>query len=149
MFKVTRQQVIDNASRMLGLPFLHQGRSLETGVDCVGLLVVMGQLIGYPDIKDVEGYRRIPSAETIRSVLSQNLIEIPLTEMGVGDVFLMRMGGIKPRHTAILFSNTVDYPNGKEPQLLHATKNGVILEAKRMYPSSWFVSGYRLRGLVE
>ena len=148
-YTVTRQQIVTAAESMLGLPFVHQGRSAETGVDCVGLLVVMGRLIGYPEITDVEGYRRTPSAQVIREVLGQNCDEIPLEEVGVGDIWLMRMGGIKPRHAAICRSLENDAKAGKEPMLIHAAKDGVKVEPLRNYPQSWFVAGFRVRGLQD
>lgn len=148
-YTVTRQQILTAAESMIGLPFIHQGRSAETGVDCVGLLVVMGRLIGYPEIQDVEGYRRTPSAQVIRQVLGQNCDEIPLDEVREGDIWLMRMGGIKPRHVAICQSLAYDPKVGKEPMLLHASKEGVKLEPVRNFPASWFVAGFRVRGLKD
>lgn len=131
---------------MLGLPFVHQGRSDETGVDCVGLLVVMGQKINYPNLVDAEAYRRTPSAQVIKEIIEMNCDEIPMAEAREGDIYLMRLGGIKPRHAAIIYH---DERRPDEPMLLHASKQGVRLEPKRQYPDSWFVRAYRVRGLVE
>lgn len=131
---------------MLGLPFVHQGRCDKTGVDCVGLLVVMGQKIKYPKIVDAEAYRRTPSAQVIKEIIEMNCDEIPLDEAREGDIYLMRLGGIKPRHAAIIYK---DERRPDEPMLLHASKHGVRLEPKRQYPDSWFVRAYRVRGLVD
>lgn len=143
-FEVKRDEIVKAAATMLGLPFVHQGRDPEVGVDCVGLLVVMGRIIGYPDLVDAEAYRRTPSAFVIRDVLAKNCDEIPMEEVGVGDIYLMRTGGIKPRHTAIVYSdeNGVRY-------IIHAARSGVKVERKDNYPDAWFVSGFRVRGLVE
>lgn len=148
-YTTTRHDIVTAAESMLGLPFVHQGRSERTGVDCVGLLVVMGRLIGYPEIHDVEGYRRTPSAQVIREVLGANCDEIPLEEVGIGDIWLMRMGGIKPRHAAICYSLDNDPKAGREPMMLHAAKDGVRLEPVRNFPASWFVTGFRVRGLID
>jgi len=149
-FKVTRKEILESAESLIGLPFVHQGRSVVTGVDCVGLLVCIARMIGYPKIIDIEGYRRIPSAETIRETLAQNCDEIPIEECLPGDIFLMRTGGIKARHAAIFHSNEMDSITGKQPMLLHAVQiGGVKLEPKSMFPDSWFVAGFRMRGLVD
>lgn len=149
MFKVTRQEILDASRTLIGVPFVHQGRSAETGVDCVGLLVVMGRTLGYPDIVDVEGYRRIPSSTVIREVLSANMDEIPLADAGVGDVFLMRNGGLLPRHAAIYFSAESDAKKGTEPMILHAVSPRVRLDPVSAFPPSYFVSAFRLRGLID
>lgn len=148
-FEIKREDVLRACEQMLGLPFVHQGRSLQSGVDCVGLLVVMGRLIGYPDIVDVEGYRRIPKSSVIRATLAENLDEIPLADARPADVFLMRQGGLLPRHAAIYYSDALDIANGIEPMILHAVKSGVVLEPKSSYVPSWYVSAFRLRGLVD
>lgn len=149
-YTVTRQEIIEASESLLGLPFVHQGRSVVTGVDCVGLLVCIARLIGYPHIVDVEGYRRIPSAETIRETLGMNCDEIPVEECRPGDIFLMRTGGIKARHAAVFHSDETDTAKGIRPMLLHAVKEGgVKLEPKSMYPDSWFIAGFRMRGLVD
>lgn len=149
-YKVTRQQVLEAAESMLGLPFVHQGRSDRTGVDCVGLLVCIARKLGYPEIVDIEGYRRIPKAETIRETLGVNLDEIPVEECGPGDIFLMRTGGIKARHAAILHSDVTDAVSGKQPMLLHAVQiGGVKLEPKSLFPDSWYVAGFRMKGLID
>lgn len=148
-FQTTRKAIIEAAETMLGLPFIHQGRSSETGVDCVGLLVVIGNMIGYPEVFDVEGYRRTPSAQVIRDTLRKNCDEIAVEDAKIGDIYLMRMGGIKPRHASILYTTEVDAINGKEPTILHATPKGIRVEAKRNYHPSWFVSAFRIRGIVE
>lgn len=148
-YSVTRKQILDAASTMIGLPFVHQGRSAATGVDCVGLLAVMLEMVGYPGIYDVEGYRRTPSAKVIRETLELNFDSIPVGEVGPGDIYLMRVNGIKPRHASICYSVDCDPIKGKEPMVLHATRERVRLEPKRNFPEGWFVAGFRLKGLVD
>jgi hypothetical protein len=148
-YTITRQEILDASAKMLGLPFVHQGRSLETGVDCAGLLVVMGQLINYPRIFDVEGYRRVPNSTTIRQTLEQNLDQIPLDEVREGDIYLMRLGSLLPRHVAICWSNASDPVKGVEPKILHASPKGVRVEAIRNYPKQWYVAGFRVKGVRD
>ena len=139
MFRATRTQVLEAARQLLGVRFRHQGRAPATGVDCVGLLVVVGRALGYPNIVDVEGYRRTPSADTIRRTLEINCDEIAPEDARDGDIWLMRLGGVKPRH--------VGFVNGS--QILHASAKGVRSEDKSNFPPSWFVAAFRLRGVVD
>lgn len=148
-YKVTRQQILDAAASMLGWSFRHQARGEANSVDCVGFLVVMGRKIGYPWIADVEGYRRAPSAEIIRQTLKANCDEIPAEEVMPGDIYLMRLGGVKPRHASILFSNKTNIERGIEPQIIHASNLGVRIEPVSNFPPAWFVAGFRVRGLIE
>ena len=150
-YSVTRQQVVEAAISMLGVPFRHQGRSEATGVDCVGLLVVIGQKIGYPRIVDVTDYRRMPKAETIRAVILQNCDEIPVDEAGPGDFFLMRLTGRKLRHAAVKISDETDMTKGIQPMLIHSGGTGqgkVKIEAISTYKHK-IGAAFRVRGLVE
>lgn len=151
-YQVTRNEVVNAALQLAGTRFRHQGRDAENGIDCVGLLVVVGQMIGYPHIFDVQGYRRTPSAQVIRETLEKNCDEIPLEEVRRGDIYLMRMGGRKPRHAGIRISDEVDYANGLEPMMIHAKGFGptgrTVIEPVEMW-KPYFVAGFRVRGLVD
>lgn len=131
------------------MQFRHQARGEANSVDCVGLLVVIGQKIRCPKIFDLTNYRRVPSAALIRETLELNCDEIGLSDAKPGDIYLMRMGGIKARHTSILYSDTLDLANGIEPQIIHASLHGVRLEPVANFPPQWFVSAFRVRGLIE
>lgn len=145
-YTVTRKQILETARRYIGLPFVHQGRSKETGVDCVGLLVCILQELEYPYLTDAEAYRRIPSATLIRAKLLENFDEIAIADAREGDVFHMRLGGIKPRHTSIL---CFDDAYGDEPCIIHATKDGVHLDPKNRFPDHWYVTAFRFRGVID
>lgn len=131
-----------------GTKFRHQGRSKETGVDCVGLLHVVLTSVNYPVIVDVDGYKKSPSASVIYDTLCQNFDEIPLDEVGLGDIYLMRIGGRKPKHASILVNDVRDVPKGIEPEIIHAYEaGGVVLDAL----VTWLprcVTAFRLKGLV-
>lgn len=151
-YAITRDQIVAAAESLRGCRFRHQGRDAGTGIDCVGLLVVIGQKIGYPEIFDVEGYRRVPSAQVIRETLEMNCDEIPIEEVRRGDIYLMRMGGRKPRHTAVRISDETDLATGKRPMLIHAKAIGpqgkVVIEPVSMWMKE-VVAGFRVRGLVD
>jgi len=150
-YTVTRQQIVDEAMKLRGVKFRHQGRSAVTGVDCVGMLHVILTALDYPAIVDVEGYRKSPSATVIYETMCANFDEIPIDEVGLGDIYLMRIGGRKAKHASILVNDVRDVPRGIEPQIIHAhgmgTKGAVVLDALvNWWPQC--VTGFRLRGLV-
>jgi cell wall-associated NlpC family hydrolase len=150
-FSVTRQQIIEAATSLIGTPFRHQGRDERNGVDCVGLLVVIGRKIGYPNIVDDTTYRRMPKAEHIRATILQNCDEIPIEEAGPGDFFLMRLTGRKLRHAAVKVSDETDIAKGIQPMLIHA--GGTGLPKVKKEPISMYAhkigAAFRVRGLVE
>lgn len=150
-YSVTRQQIVEAALSMRGWKFRHQGRGEDNSVDCVGLLVVIGQKIGYPNIIDVNDYRRMPKAETIRQVILQNCDEITVDEAGPGDFFLMRLTGRKLRHAAVKISDETDIEKGIQPMLIHSGGSGIAkvkIEAISTYKHK-IGAAFRVRGLVE
>ena len=148
---ITRQTVVAAAKSLLGTPFVHQGRN-AAGVDCVGLLVRLGGLIDYPfPIHDLDAYNRTPSASKLKEMLLKNLDEIPLDEVKAGDIYLMRVGGLKPRHTSIRSSDTLDPVHNKFPMMIHALNRGRtdsrVVEHRIKDWERNFVMGFRIRGL--
>ena len=58
---VTRDQIVDEARSWLGVRWRHQGRN-RSGVDCGGLVTVVGQALGImPAAADAFGYARLPT----------------------------------------------------------------------------------------
>lgn len=134
----------------VGIPFLHQGRD-ENGVDCMGLLVLIGKKIGYPNIVDKTDYRRMPKEELVRSVISQNCDEIPIEEAGVGDFYLIRLIGKRLCHAAVKISDELNIEKGIQPMLIHAGGVGrgkVKIEPISVYEKK-IGAAYRVRGLAE
>jgi cell wall-associated NlpC family hydrolase len=41
-----RQHIVDTARGWLGVPYRHQGRRKDKGVDCVGLIIGVGAELG-------------------------------------------------------------------------------------------------------
>lgn len=148
-FSITRDEIKQAALSLRGVPFLHQGRDPKVGLDCVGLLVALGERLGYQNIEDKEAYKRIPSASEIRKFLEKNLDEIPPSEVGVGDIFLMRMHGRKPRHTSICIETRNDPLQNLYPSIIHANYDGVRLNMISDFPKAWYVAGFRVRGLTD
>lgn len=141
-YKVTREAIVDAALSCRGLPFVHQGRS-ETGIDCVGLLYLILKKVDYPQIHDVEGYKRSPSATVIRETFEKNFNEIPVEDAKRGDILLLKIGA-KPKHAGVIVSDVAGPDT--EPEMVHATQGTIVVEPIRHWRPR-IVSAFRLRGL--
>lgn len=65
------QSIIEAARRYEGARFRHQGRDPRTGVDCVGLAVVIARDLGI-DCVDSVTYARCPNPRNLLRVLSKS-----------------------------------------------------------------------------
>lgn len=91
--------------RYLDVPFLHQGRDKKLGVDCVGLLICVGQDLGL-DIQASSDYSMLPQGKKLIEEIKKNgCIEIPVEQAMPGDIMVFwlskREVGIE-QHAAIL-----------------------------------------------
>lgn len=83
-----RHDVVDAARSCLGVPFVHQGRGPD-GIDCVGLIIAVGRIIGVGLLWPEMPYARFPPEDYVRAVLEAYLD--PLTGSPLpGDVALIR-----------------------------------------------------------
>lgn len=152
-YHVTRKQVVDAALSYRSVKFLHQGRSRETGVDCCGFIEGVLQEVGYPNIVDVRDYPRSPAGLLVAAIFHANFDEIPLHEVGLGDIFLMRIGASREaRHASILVSDVTDYDRGLRPEIAHTYAQGlkgkVVVEPLEFWQKNC-LRGFRLRGLID
>lgn len=96
------QQIVDEARRWLGVPFLHQGRT-KFGVDCVGLVICVREAVepcGFvDDITRVYGRR--PKDGLLLSIANKECVQIEAAEPGA--VLIIKWPkDPTPSHTAIL-----------------------------------------------
>lgn len=94
-----RQALVDSARALLGVPFRHEGRS-PTGVDCYGLLIVVGRANGL-DVPIETGYGLRPSGRHMRDQLRAYCDPIGLAEAQPGDILHLKWGR-EPQHLAIV-----------------------------------------------
>lgn len=96
----TRSDVVESARRLEGTPFRHQGRS-DLGLDCVGLVILVGRRLGLIDY-DVTAYaKRTNGHEFMSHFRRAGLLERPWRERRQGDIVLMH-DCFFPCHTAIM-----------------------------------------------
>jgi hypothetical protein len=96
MLTVNRQDVIAEARKWLDTRWVHQGRS-SMGVDCAGMVVLVGQALGLPS-EDMLGYRRSPDGVLFRQhIVKQTTFE---PQPRPGSIGLFRESKF-PTHTGI------------------------------------------------
>lgn len=127
--RIAGADVVRRARVYLGTPFLHQGRILGRGVDCVGLVLSVAEDLALVDVAgrpfkrdDYTNYGRQPLERFVHDECLARLekIERPL-ELRDGDIVSMRVPHL-PTHTAfIALRSGVEYT-------IHAYEgsNGVV-----------------------
>jgi len=94
-----RDDIIELARSYLGVRWLHQGRG-RNGIDCAGLVIVVGNELKLIDY-DTADYQRRTSGHAFLHHFQMNMKRIPLPEARPGDVMLFRDAQF-PCHSVIL-----------------------------------------------
>lgn len=104
----TRAEIIAEAREWIGTPYRHQGRLKHIASDCVGMLICVPRALGiFPPGFDVNGYKRDPDPEMMRSLLNLHLDRVLPGVPQPGDILWIRPHD-KARHLALYtFDNTV------------------------------------------
>lgn len=98
-----RAELIVQAARAaLGTKFRHQGRSLDSGLDCAGLAIHCARAAGIEPY-DENDYPRQPGGGRMESAFDKQaeLERIPAFDLRDGDILLMTFEG-QPQHVAIV-----------------------------------------------
>ena len=108
------EAIIAQARTWIGTPYHHQARLKGVGCDCLGLVVGVadelkmtndnGQLLSS---FDQTNYTRQPDGQLLTAKLQALLLEIPVSDMAVGDLALFKIEG-NPQHMGLL----TDYEGG-------------------------------------
>jgi cell wall-associated NlpC family hydrolase len=136
---VCSKDIIAEARKHLGTPFHHQGRQPGLGLDCAGLIVVVGQALGVLDpAADLKRYPRIPDGRTLQNGLERFLLKTGRTEGGIGLFWIHRTH--LPTHVCIF----------TDSGMIHAYANeGRVVE--HVFDSYWqarLVETYKYPGVV-
>lgn len=93
---ISREEVIAEARKWLDTRWVHQGRTAH-GVDCAGLVVLVGQALGLP-AEDLQGYKRSPDGVLFRQhIFNQTTFE---PQPRPGSIAMFREARF-PTHTGI------------------------------------------------
>lgn len=101
-------EILAAARQCVGAPFRHQGRSLETGIDCAGVALHVATAIGWRPI-DHEGYGRTPANGQLEAMLEAQPCLERVTEIEdrqTGNLLLIRFAG-EPQHLAVLAGENI------------------------------------------
>jgi len=105
---VIAAEIITAARQCVGTPFRHQGRSLDTGLDCAGVALHVANVVGR-DALDVTGYGRAPANGQLESALDiqPGLVRVlDIAARQPGDLLLMRFAR-EPQHLAVLVGENI------------------------------------------
>lgn len=95
-----RRRVVAEARACIGTRFRHQGRQPGVGLDCVGLVAVVGRRLGLVDY-DLTAYGRLPRPGELEGhIAAAGFTPLAPAEAVAGDVLLMRVERL-PQHVAI------------------------------------------------
>ena len=142
----TRAQVVAEARRWLGTPWVHQHRDCGAAVDCVGLVIGVARALGLvPPAFDFNGYSRRPDG-TLLAVCDMHMQRIQRAQMQPGDVLVVAVER-DPQHMGIVG----DYAGGRL-SLIHAcgprTGHGRVVEHRLVWtPRMQFRAAYALPGV--
>jgi cell wall-associated NlpC family hydrolase len=136
-------QFVVAARKYIGVPYAHQGRSRERGLDCIGLVVCVAQDLGVmPAGADRSGYGRQPSGALLQSALSEHMQKIERPQMMPGDVVCVAFDKF-PQHVGVLGN----YAYGGL-SIIHANaKRGKVIETRLLFSDAMkFVAAFRWKG---
>lgn len=135
--------VVYAARAMIGVPFVHAGRSVH-GVDCIGLLVVAAAAVGVC-VYDNRSYSRTVDADYMVSELSKACDPVPFPAALPGDVLLFRVG-TSVQHMALVTESGPDGP----VRIVHCyqTAGRVVEHALDRHWERRLAGAYRLRGVT-
>jgi cell wall-associated NlpC family hydrolase len=99
----TRQDVADEAAKWLGVRWRHQGRTRIHGIDCVGLVAVVGKALGFmpPDFTGPMNYARMPFEYSLVEPFKDCMVEKDLKEYKLGDAVLIKED-VYPCHVGLI-----------------------------------------------
>jgi NlpC/P60 family putative phage cell wall peptidase len=95
-----RSDIVAEARRWVGTPYHHLGRVMGHGVDCYGVIEMVGRALGIP-VPDGLTYSRLPDEKELLRNMDLYAVNIPVAEAQPGDIILLPYDK-KIRHMAIL-----------------------------------------------
>ncbi len=105
---VSRLDAVLEARKWLHTPFKHQGSVRGAGCDCIGLIKGIGMALGLVDYdpnsalaKTFNNYSIMPNPRRMREGLATWLVQIPVDEAMLADIYFMAWGK-EPQHVALI-----------------------------------------------
>lgn len=100
---ITRNEIIIEARNLIGTPFHHQGRHRKFGIDCIGLIMLVGKALKCLFVKhDRTNYSEKPTDIMADELKQMGFKKIPTEERQSGDLGLFWFVSPKrPYHVGI------------------------------------------------
>lgn len=96
----SRAEIVAEARMWIGTPYHHMGRVMGHGVDCYGVIEMVGRAMGVT-IPEGISYSRIPDEEELIRNMDTYAVNIQVSEARMGDIILLPWLR-KIRHMAII-----------------------------------------------
>lgn len=95
--------IVKAARSYLGVRWRHQGRTVEKGIDCLGLIVCVVHDMGLYVDEDYTRYRKFPTDDTMRRKMMEYFEYVSTGKEQYGDI-MMLAGHLKgpPQHVGFL-----------------------------------------------
>ncbi|GGE40633.1 NlpC/P60 family protein [Actibacterium pelagium] len=124
------EQVVTEARKWIGTPYVHQASCLGAGTDCLGLLrgIWRGVLGHEPEAVPAytKDWSEASGVEALWQAARRNLTEKPLLDAASGDVLLFRMrSGAVAKHLGI---------QGSLESFIHAYSGHSVVESSFSAP---------------
>ena len=143
----TRDDIVFYARSAIGARWIHQGRCPKAGLDCLGLLIYVGNQIGYFNNFNYTGYKREPDGVVLIEEMRKYMTEIHLTELRKGDIAAIKFPWSPlPRHVGIIG----EYKG--EQTIIHSLRDktlGKVVEQPFRRWKSHTSHAFRFTGLGE
>lgn len=145
---IIRKQVAEEARKLIGIPYDHHGRSIETGIDCAGSIVVVSKALKYFNNNfDYILYRIRPDPDELLREMRDKFDEIPVEQAKEGDIiafWLPKREG--PTHMGFLAKGLY------EMMIIHALKDQTtsqVVEEPYRRRKKYVSNVFRFRGVVD
>lgn len=148
-----RAAILAEAETFVGVVFRHQGRNKKTGVDCAGLIEMVGRRFGLVQGHTWTNYSRLPDGETLMQVVRQHADQKEWQSWKSGDFIVLKDMALDwPTHMALLYEYLLATDeHARVPGLIHAATRQKKVVKHRM-PPDWqhkVVGVFEFRGLAD
>ena len=142
----TGAEIVAEARRWVGTPWLHQACLRGVGCDCIGLVAGVARAMGMPEAEAwladarFRGYGRTPKVADLFAACSIYLDRIAPSQLGLGDIGLFAIAR-EPMHFGII--------SGLAPIYLIHGYTGAGRVVENALAGKWtrrLVGAYRYRG---
>lgn len=99
---ITVDALVKALRKYIDTPYKHQGRSIETGVDCLGLIAACANDLGIEILDEVDYSTKVDPDRLLNGIKEHCVQNFPKT-FEIGDLALMQFSKLAgPTHLAII-----------------------------------------------